>query len=176
MAGGDLKLKYPAVSTALTVTNLHSLASSQTWVAGWVGNSVNNTSNVYKDYLYGGTFTSHASNRQAGSLLIYVLAALNDTPTWPAMSSGTMGTEGTAAFADIFRRDSLARLLWSFAVDTTASAIYTFPPSGIAQLFGGSVPPYHCLFVTQNFSTTTTAGIASSGSALYYTPVIDQYT
>ena len=34
--------------------------------------------------LYGGTFTTHASNRQAGVINIYVLAALNDTPTWPA--------------------------------------------------------------------------------------------
>lgn len=173
---GDIKNKYAAASTALTVTNLHSLASSQTWVGGWGGVSVNNTSNNYQDYMYGGTFTSHASNRQAGSLFVYVIAALNDTPTWPAVSSGTLGTEGAVAFADIYRRDALAQLLWSITVDTTASAIYTFPPLGIAQLFNGRVPPYHCLFVTHNLSTTTTAGLAAAGSALYYTPVIDQYT
>lgn len=173
---GDIKLKYPAASTAVTVTNLHSLASSQTWIAGWTSNSVNNTTNTYLDYLYSFTFTTNASNRQAGSINIYVVAALNDTPTWPATSSGTLGTEGAVAFADTYRRDSLVRLLASVTVDNTASAIYTVPPTGIAQLFGGGVPPYHCIVVAQNASTTTTAGLASSGSAVYYTPVTAQYT
>jgi hypothetical protein len=173
---GDIKLKYPAASTAVTVTNLHSLASSQTWIAGWGSNSVNNTSNVYEDYMYGGTFTTHASNRQAGSLYVYVIAALNDTPTWPAVSSGTLGTEGAIAFTDTEEIDCLGRLLCVLTGDNTASAVYTFPPTGIAQLFGGVVPPYHCLFVTQNLSTTTTAGLAAAGSAIYYTPITHQYT
>lgn len=173
---GDIKLKYPAASTALTVTNLHSLAASQTLIAGWTSASVSNTTNVYRDYLYGGTFTSHASNRQAGTVAIYVVAFLNDTPTIPATSSGTLGTEGAVAFADIYRRDSLVRPLWSFNTDNTASAIYTFPQMGIAQLFGGYVPTHHCLFVAHNIATTTAAGFASSGSAIYYTPVTDQYT
>lgn len=173
---GDLKLKYPAASTAITVTALHSLASSATWVAGWFSGSVNNTSNVYLDYEYGFTFTSHASNRQAGQLNIYVVGALNDTPTWPATATGTLGTEGTGSFADTYRRNSLVRLMKSIDADNTASAIYTVAPIGIAQFFGGSVPPYHCLFIAQNLSTTTTAGLASSGSAIYYTPITNQYT
>jgi hypothetical protein len=93
-----------------------------------------------------------------------------------ATSSGTIGTEGALAFTDTEERDSLARILCSIVVDNTASAIYTFPPTGIAQLFGGIVPPYHALYVAQNCSTTTTAGIASSGSAIYYTPAYWQYT
>lgn len=173
---GDIKLKYPAASTTMTVTNLQSLASSQDWTAGWSSASVNNTSNVYVDYLYGFTFTTNASNRQAGLINIYVIAALNDTPTWPATATGTIGTEGTLSFTDTEERDSLCRLLGTIAVDTTASAIYAFPPTGIAQLFGGAVPPYHAIYIAQNCSTTTTAGLASSGSAVYYTPVVYQYT
>lgn len=173
---GDLKLKYPAASTSMTVTNLHSLASAQDWAAGWTSASVNNTSNVYLDYMYGFTFTTHASNRQAGSINIYVIAALNDTPTWPATSSGTIGTEGALAFTDTEERDALCRWLGSITVDSTASAIYTFPATGIAQLFGGVMPPYHAIYVAQNCSTTTTAGLASSGSAVYYTPITAQYT
>lgn len=173
---GDIKLKYPAASTSLTVTNLHSLASDQSWLAGWSSASVNNTSNVYLDYLYGGTFTTHASNRQAGTIYVFVIAALNDTPTWPATASGTIGTEGALSFTDSEERDSLCRQLCAITVDNTASAIYTFPPTGIAQLFGGVVPPYHALFVTGNASTTTTAQLASSGSAIYYTPTTLQYT
>lgn len=173
---GDIKLKYPAASTAQTVTNLHSLASSQDGLAGWSSASVNNTSNCYLDYLYGLTFTTHASNRQAGSINIYVIAALNDTPTWPATNSGTIGTEGALTFVDSEERDSLCRLLWSITVDNTASAIYTIPATGIAQFFGGVMPPYHALYITQNCSTTTTAGLAAAGSAVYYTPTTQQYT
>ena len=173
---GDLKMKYPAASTAMTVTNLHSLASAQDWAAGWTSASVSNATNVYLDYLYGFTFTTHASNRQAGSINIYVIAALNDTPTWPAAATGTIGTEGALAFTDLEERDSLCRFLGSITVDNTASAIYTFPPTGIAALFGGWVPPYHAIYIAQNCSTTTTAGLASAGSAVYYTPVTQQYT
>jgi hypothetical protein len=173
---GDIKLKYPAASTALTVTNLHSLASSQTWITGWFSASVNNTANVYLDYMYGGTFTTHASNRQAGSINVYVVGALNDTPTWPATATGTLGTEGTGSFTAAEMRDSLCRLLCSITVLNTASQIYTFPPTGIAQLFGGSVPPYNGLYISSNASTTTTAGLAAAGSALYYTPITNQYT
>lgn len=171
---GDLKLKY-AASVAPTVTNLHSLAADANYLAGWTSASVNNTSNLYFDYLYGGTFTTHASNRQAGYIFVYVIAALNDTPTWPATASGTIGTEGALSFTDSEERDSLCRLLTSIPVDNTASAIYTFPPTGIAQLFG-IVPPYHALFVTGNAASSTNAQLASSGSAIYYTPTLAQYT
>lgn len=172
---GDIKQKY-AASSALTVTNLHSLASSADWNAGWSSASVDNTSNLYLDYLYGGTFTTHASNRQDGVIYIFCVAALNDTPTWPATASGTIGTEGALSFTDIEERDNLVRLIAGLTVDNTASAIYTFPPTGIAQLFGGWVPPYHAIYIAQNCSTTTTAGLASSGSAIYSTPVYHQYT
>jgi hypothetical protein len=173
---GDIKMKYVA-SSAPTVTALHSLASSQDWTAGWVGNSINNTANAYQDYMLSGTFTTHASNRQAGFIFVYIIAALNDTPTWPATASGTIGTEGALSFTDIEERDSLCRLLIpAIQVDNSASAIYTFPPTCISALFGGRIPPYFAPFVAQNCSTTTTAGLAAAGSALYLTPILDQYT
>lgn len=172
---GDIKSKY-AASSSLTVTNLHSLASSQDWTAGWTSASVNNTSNAYLDYLYGFTFTTNAANRQAGVINIYVIAALNDTPTWPATASGTIGTEGALSFTDTEERDCLCRLLGTLTVDATASAIYAFPQTGIAQWFGGVMPTHHAIFIAQNCATTTAAGLASSGSAVYQTPVFGQYT
>lgn len=172
---GDIKAKY-AASSALTVTNLHSLASSQDWAAGWTSASQNNTTNAYLDMMVGGTFTTHASNRQAGTICVYVIASLNDTPTWPATASGTIGTEGALSFTDTEERDSLCRLLTAITVDSSASAIYTFPQTGIAQLFGGVLPTHYAIYVAQNCSTTTTAGLASSGSAIYLTPAYAQYT
>lgn len=172
---GLIKLDYTA-STAQTVTNLHSLASSADWTAGWTSAAVSNLSNEFTDYLYGFTFTTHASNRQAGVINIYVIASLNDTPTWPATATGTIGTEGALSFTDTEERDTLCRLLGAITVDNTASAIYTFPQTAIAQLFGGVMPTHHAIYIAQNCSTTTTAGFAAAGSAVYYTPVTLQYT
>lgn len=172
---GDIKSKY-ASSSSLTVTNLHSLASAQAWDAGWSSASHNNTSDCYEDMLYGFTFTTHASNRQAGEIRIYVIASLNDTPTWPGSSSGTVGTEGALAFTDTEERDGACRLLGQIVVDNTASAVYTFPQCGIAHLFGGRMPTHHAIFVAQNCATTTSAGLAAAGSAGYRTGVYSQYT
>ena len=100
-------------SVAMTVTNLHSLASSQDWTTGWFSGSVTNTVNNRLDYMVGGTFTTHASNRQAGFINVYVIASLNDTPTWTATATGTLGTEGTGSFTDTEERNSLVRLIAS---------------------------------------------------------------
>jgi len=172
---GDIKLKYGAATTAMTVTNLHSLAASSTWVAGWTSASVTNTSNAYFDYMVSATFTTHASNRQAGTVELWILAALNDTPTWPATASGTVGTEGALSFTAAEQKYSYGRLLTAFAVTNTASQIYVVPPIGIRSLFR-ACPTHWALFVTGNAATTTAAQFASSGSAVYYTPILAQYT
>ena len=172
---GDIKDKYVA-STSPTVTNLQSLASSQDWTAGWGSASISNLTNLNLDGLLGGTFTTHASNRQAGSINIYLIAALNDTPTWPASSSGTIGTEGAIAFTDTEERDAACTFLASITVDNTASAVMPFPMRAIAAQSGGALPTHFAIFLAQTCTTTTTAGLASSGNALYYTGKLKQYT
>jgi hypothetical protein len=160
-------------SSSLTVTNLHSLASDQNFLAGWFSASTSNLVNKYLDYYYGFTFTTHASNRQAGSINIYLVTSLNDTPTWPATATGTLGTEGAGSFVDTEERDSLCTLLKSITVDNTASAILTVPQMSICAALGLIMPPtHHCLFITQNCATTTAAGLASSGSAIYQTAIV----
>ena len=61
---GQRKIAYGS-SVALTVTNLHSLASSQDWTAGWT-RRVPRTRRTCMDYLRVHVLTTHASNRQAG--------------------------------------------------------------------------------------------------------------
>lgn len=172
---GNITEKYGA-SVAPTVTALQSLASSQDWSAGWGSATITNNANNFQDYLVGATFTTNAANRQIGSINIYVIAALNDTPLFPAVASGTLGTEGAITFTDSEERDSLCRLLASITVDNSNSAIMAFPQTAIAQLFGGRIPSHFVFYIAQNCSTTTTAGLASSGSAIYYTPIYTQYT
>jgi len=171
---GDIKLKRGA-SSAPTVTALQSLASSQTWEAGWTSALIACGDNF--DIMLSGTFTTNASNRQAGSINVWVYAALNDTPTWPDIfSAGTEGVQGAATVHDTEQRDSGMRLVTSITVDNGASEVYTFPPTSLAVLFGGTLPTDIAVFVAQNATTTTTAGLASSGSALYITPTYAQYT
>jgi len=172
---GDIKLKYASTVT-MTVTNLHSLAASQALTAGWSSASVANTTNLYLDYLVSGTFTTAATSRQVGSIEVWAMGSLTDTPTWPALATGTAGTQGTASFTAVEQKNSYCRLLTAFNVNTTASQIYAFPPTSIAQLFGGQAPTHWALFVTGNATTTTAAQFAASGSAIYYTPVLAQYT
>lgn len=172
---GDIKAKY-AATVSMTVTNLHSLASSATYVAGWSSASVTNTSNLYLDYMVSGTFTTASSNRQAGTIEVWVMAALNDTPTWPTLATGTAGTEGTASFTAVEQKNSYCRLLTAIATNNTASQVYAFPPTAISSLFGGQCPTHWAIFVTGNATTTTTAQLAASGSAIYHTPVLAQYT
>lgn len=163
-------------SVALTVTNLHSLPADNATGAplvGWFSAAKSNLTDLRLDYNVSGSFTTHASNRQAGFIYVYAVASLNDTPLWPATATGTLGTEGLGSFVDVEERDSYCVPLATIVIDNTASAIYTFPPTSIASAFGLIMPPTHWgLFVSTNATTTTTAALAASGSALYYTPII----
>lgn len=172
---GDIKDKYVA-STTMTTTALQSLASSSDWLTGWGSAVISNTTNCYSDYMLGATFTTSSASRQAGVINVYVVAALNDTPLFPAVSSGTLGTEGAISFVDSEERDAACRLICSITIDNTNASIVAVPQTAIAQFFGGSMPSHFCFFVSQNSATTTAAGLAASGSAVYYTPKLTQYT
>ena len=175
---GNIKLNYAAATTTMTTTNLQSLASSQTWIGGWGSANVVNTTNVYLDYIISGTFKTSSASRQAtGYVNVYVIGTLNDTPTFGTVATGTAGTEGAITFTDTFRRDAQCRLLQSLFVGESGSAtIYDIPQTGISQLFGGVCPNSWYLYIAQNCATTTAAGLASSGNAIYYTPIMAQYT
>ena len=156
----------------VTMTGIEDIDSSSTWVAGWTSNSVNNTSDKHMDFLLSGQFTTEATNRQAGSINIYVYGSFNSTPTWPDLfSAGTEGSVGAVTCHDTEQRDSGMRFLASITVDNTASAVYTFPPTSIASRFGGVVPPYWAIYVSANATTTTTDWCVSSGTALYIVPI-----
>jgi hypothetical protein len=161
-------------STTLTTTNLQSLASSQDWLAGWGSATITNTSALNNDFLLGFTFTTHASNRQAGVINIYIVPALDSTPTYPAVSSGTAGTEGAIAFTDAEERDAACLLLRSLIVDNTASAVFSV--AAYVTEACKKVPGNFFIFVSQNCTTTTTAGFAAAGSVVKHTGQYATYT
>lgn len=173
---GDIKLKY-GTDAAFTMTGIEDVDSSSTWTVGWTTSSVNNTSTLAVDYLVSGQFTTESTNRQAGYIYVYAYAAFDDTPTWPDIfSSGTEGSVGAATVHDTEQRDGGMRLIAALEVDNGASEVYTFPPTSIAQAFGGIVPAYWALWVTSNACTSTNDWCVSSGTTLYYAPVLYQYT
>jgi hypothetical protein len=171
---GDITGKGSLSSTSLTVTNLNSLASSQDGLAGWSSAAIARGTDL--DVSIGVNLVTHASNRQAGKIDIYVIGSLNATPSWPPTVTGTPGTEGTLSFTDTEERDAACRLLASLAVDSSASSVIAGHLGAIAALFNGVLPPSFALFITTNATTTTTAGIAASGSSINTTPFYGAYT
>ncbi len=159
-----IKLAY-ASSSNLTVTNLHSLASSQTWIAGWGSAYIDNTTNLYDDYLITGKFTLAASNNQAGQINIGVAGMLDDS-TDITLNSGTAGTEGAINFVDTEEAANAVVIAKVLIVDSTASAVHFIQPFSVASLFGGVVPAKFFLFIAGNCTTTTTAQFAASGNQI----------
>ena len=159
---GAVTTSYRAAAD-LTVTALHSLASSQTWVAGWTSGTIDNTSNNDLDKGIAAKFTLAASNNQAGELRVYAYSMLDDTNWALNASAGTPGTEGALTILDTEQRDSQLVLLWSTAVDNGASEVHYMPLTSVARAFG-FLPPKFALFIAINPTTTTTAGLAASGN------------
>lgn len=156
-----IKIAYSS-STDLTVTNLHSLASSQTWVAGWESDVIDNTTNLYTDILMSGKFTITSANNQAGQINWYIGTLLDDTHYMDVLD----GTESTEAFPDTEERDAALVVAKVMACDTSAGAILYSGQFSVASLFGGTLPKKFVNFISVNSSTTTTAGLAASGNQI----------
>ncbi len=161
MAAGDVKLAY-GTGTAFTQTNLDGLAASATWVAGWESNAVDNTSNLYEDYLISGKFQVASSGLSAGEIRVYVVA-VNGNGDWPDVFDGA---ESAETVTDTEIRDAICKLGAVIITDTTASRVYPFGPFSVANLFGGVCPSKFVVFVAQ--STGTTPETTGDPNQVYY--------
>lgn len=159
MASGDVKEVY-AASANQTITNLASLASSQTYIAGWESGLIDNTANLYDDYRVTAMLQVAAANNQAGALFLYIVAMLDDA-TWPDVFDGT---ESTETLTSVEIRDAICKLGAASAVTNTASRVYYLDCPSVAALFGGNLPAKFLIFITGNATTTTTAGLAATGN------------
>jgi hypothetical protein len=155
----DLKIAY-AADIDLDVTNLHSIASSATWVAGWESDAVDNSSSKYLDYLVSGKIAL-GNSATAGQIRVYVVAPVDDAPTWPDVMDGTDSTE---TWTTTTIRDGAAKL--GAAIETRADPgtddVYWIAPFSVAALFGGVCPEKFVLFITHS----TGVNLAASGSAV----------
>jgi hypothetical protein len=167
MAAGDIKIAY-AASASFTVTNLHGLLASQTFIAGWESNSVDNTTNLYTDYLISGLLKAATDNNQIGTVRVYVVA-MNADATWPSDKDTAFdGTESAEAIAADLR-DAVCKLGCVInASAATASQIYSFGPFSVANLFGGVCPAKFVIYITGNIATTTADQFAADTNIVTY--------
>lgn len=155
----EIKVKYYA-SSALTFTSLGSLAASATWVAGAESGAVDNSSNLYDDYLLSANFKVGAANGKVGRFEVWVIPMLDDT-NWPGVFDGTDSTETTTAD----EKYGCGKLAGAVTVSvTTADLIYPMAPVSVAQLFGGVCPRKFSVFVTHDAQTSTNAIAAASST------------
>lgn len=154
MAAGDVKLAY-AASSALTQTALDAVASSADWTAGWESDAIDNSINLYTDYIINAVLQVESAGISAGQIRMYLVAELNDT-TWPDVFDGTQSAE---TVTDVSVRDAICRLAAVTATDTTASQSYYLNCPSVAAVFGGTVPRKFVVFITQS----TGAALESTG-------------
>lgn len=158
-AAGDVKLAY-AASSAITVTNLHGISSSSTFVAGWESGAIDNSTNLYLDYIINAAIVVESAGLSAGEIRLYLVAELEDS-SWPDVFDGTESSPETITDTEI--RDAICRLAAVSVTDTTASRTYYLQCPSVAAVFGGTVPRKFIIFITQSTNTT----LETSGNAVY---------
>jgi len=97
----DVKTAYTTENT-MTVTNLHSLASSPT--AGWTSGVEDNTATKYIDAIVMVVLdpaNTAAANSKAFFIYAYGGTATGDLTTTAAASGGTPGAQGALTFPDV---------------------------------------------------------------------------
>jgi len=159
----SIKIAYGS-SSALTVT-LASLATSSTFLAGRESTVIDNTSNLYLDYLLSGKITTGTSPTDAKEIRVYVYALMEDS-TYPDVFDGTDSDE-TVTSTQI--RDSALKLAAVIATNNTSDRTYPFSPISVAALFGGTLPKKFGVFVTHN--TAVNLNSTAGNHAIYITPV-----
>jgi len=150
----DLKLSYPAASD-LTIT-LASLGSDTNLLTGRESATIDNSTNLYLDYLLSGKITAGTSPTAARSIEVWAVGSWDGT-NWPDVFDGTESAE-TITSADI--KASVCRFVAAMATANTSDRVYHFGPVSLAAAFGGTLPPKFVLFVTHStgVNLNSTAG------------------
>jgi hypothetical protein len=147
----DLKLAYPAASD-LTIT-LASLGSDTNLLTGRESATIDNSSNLYLDYLISGKITTGTSPTAAKSIEVWAVGSWDGT-NWPDVFDGTESAE-TITSADI--KASVCRYIAVMATSATSNVTYPFGPWSLAAAFGGVLPPKVVLFVTHSTAVALNA-------------------
>jgi len=136
-----------AANTPITMT-LSGLASSAAGtVNGWEAAQIDNTTNLYVDALVQGAFTVGTPSVVTGGFSVFVLGANSSivgTPIPPfdgtnSAANPTTSQQGVLKFA-----------AYVGVQVVTTDAKYSVPPFSVAGLFGGIMPKFWTLYISQN--------------------------
>lgn len=159
----DIKEAFQAEQT-MTVTNLHSLASSAT--AGWTSGYVDNTSNLYLDALVA-IHIAAVNTAPANDKAIYVFAYGSTDGsifTSTGTSGGTVGTEGALTFPSIATPLPIVMPMIGVIPYPVQNKALDGGPFSVAKAFGGILPPYWGVAIL-NYTGFT---FAASGNTVKY--------
>ena len=151
-----------ASAVSMTVTNLHSLASSAT--AGWSGAEIDNTTNLYVDAHV--QVTLDPANTAPGSdavfyLFFYGYQVTGDKPTTGAATGNSVGTEGALTFPSISTvRQSLPYVEIPY---TAQDVVIKTPVYSVCDILGVRHLPAFWGVALLNYSG---AALAASGNAV----------
>lgn len=157
-----INIAYSA-EVVMTVTNLHSLASSTT--AGWTCTTVDNTTNKYMDALVQ-LILDPANTAPANDATFYLFfwggEDSDELPTTGATSGNTVGTEGALTFPAITGAQALPYVAIPYIGQDTALKTPVFSVCSVLGLPMGCLPPYWGVALL-NYSG---AALAASGNAV----------
>jgi len=150
----DVKANYPAASD-ITIT-LASLASDTNLLAGRESTALDNSSNLYLDYLVSGKITTGTSPTTARSIQVWAVGSWDGT----TYGDGFDGTDSTETIISANHKNSICRFIAEMATDATSDRVYHFGPVSLASAFGGVMPVKVVFFVVHNTAVNlnSTAG------------------
>ena len=131
----DVKIAYGA-SSALTIT-LGSLASSTARV-GRQSTLVDNTSNLYLDYLISGKITLGTTPTVSKTVQVWAFGTFNDAFALPDVF-GASDAAATLTSDNVWYAGAM-QVVAQMTSDATTDLVLYFGPRSIAQVFGGQVP------------------------------------
>ncbi len=152
-------------ASALTTTNLQSLASSSTYVAGWSSAVIDNTSNLSMDEIVSGLIKVGTSPTANTAVEVWAWEILDDSPTYPDTITGSESGSITLTSLNV-KNAGAFKPAATIVLDSTSNRIYPFT-FRLSAVFGGSPPKKWGLFITQ----ASTATLNSSGNVITRTSI-----
>lgn len=147
--GFTFKPLYSGNNQSISFSDLNSLATGSSVFSG----DIDNSSNLYGDFLVAGAFTAGSSGVSGtGTLLVIVAASVDGGSTYPSNVSDckVIGVLNCASNGATPKLD----------------------PTSIAALYGGRTPQHFKVGVVNNSGVA----LASSGNSMSYQAVNDQST
>lgn len=162
----DVKQAFQGAQT-MTVTNLHSLASSAT--AGWQSDAVTNTSNLYLDDLWQFTL-DFANTAPANDKAVYFFAA-HSIDGGTTYTNPATGTQGTITLTSVATTAQAMPMLGTMPYNT-ADEVAESRALSMAATAGGVLPERYSVALI-NF---TGAALAASGNVVKHNGVFATVT